>query len=284
MPRTSTGRVAVAAAAVSIGLTAPFAASAAPTPPTPGHLSISLGGEVKHQEGTATAVSVGAGADDWSSESSAIARGANARAEVRDDQSVAEATGDAATAVVTGTQGWAVVRGAGASATVAGSHNRARVEGDGVAVGINDGSQNRVDAEGSNFALAVLGSGNVVDFTNVHGGSYSVIGLHTISCRNGTVVCSPSPNTGVTGRRTLGLAILPTPRGPLFGLFGNGVDAAADCTGDACNGGRGGLIWGNGGTGANGGFGGAAGLLVSAEWVRQPPRPRRRATAVRADC
>ena len=109
--------------------------------------------------------------------------------------------------------------------------------------------------------MAVLGSGNVVDFTNVHGGSYSVIGLHTISCRNGTVVCSPSPNTGVTGRRTLALALLTTPRGPLFGLFGNGVDAAADCTGDACNGGRGGLIWGNGGTGANGGFGGAAGLF-----------------------
>lgn len=53
--------------------------------------------------------------------------------------------------------------------------------------------------------------------------------------------------------------------GPVVGpggwLFGNGLDAAATCTGAACNGGNGGLLWGNGGNGANGGNGGNAGLF-----------------------
>lgn len=52
---------------------------------------------------------------------------------------------------------------------------------------------------------------------------------------------------------------------PLFGpgglLIGNGLNAAADCTGAACNGGDGGLLWGFGGNGANGGAGGKAGLF-----------------------
>jgi hypothetical protein len=49
--------------------------------------------------------------------------------------------------------------------------------------------------------------------------------------------------------------------GPLFGLFGNGLDAAADCVAAACNGGNGGLFFGNGGNGANGGSGGNGGLF-----------------------
>jgi len=51
------------------------------------------------------------------------------------------------------------------------------------------------------------------------------------------------------------------PAGPFLGLFGDGLDAAADCVGRACNGGNGGLLWGNGGNGANGGSGGHAGLI-----------------------
>ena len=47
--------------------------------------------------------------------------------------------------------------------------------------------------------------------------------------------------------------------GPGGSLIGDGLDAPADCTGgDTCNGGNGGLLWGNGGNGANGGN---AGLL-----------------------
>lgn len=60
------------------------------------------------------------------------------------------------------------------------------------------------------------------------------------------------------------LAVAPTApvyRGPFLGLIGNGVDAAADCTGAACNGGNGGLLFGNGGNGANGGAGGNAYLV-----------------------
>ena len=52
------------------------------------------------------------------------------------------------------------------------------------------------------------------------------------------------------------------PISSFIGFFvGNGANAAADCTGAACNGGNGGLFWGNGGNGANGGRGGNAGFL-----------------------
>ncbi|MCV7129688.1 hypothetical protein H7I42_21900, partial [Mycolicibacterium vanbaalenii PYR-1] len=43
-------------------------------------------------------------------------------------------------------------------------------------------------------------------------------------------------------------------------LIGNGLDAADDCQGDACNGGDGGILWGNGGNGAHGGTGGDGGF------------------------
>lgn len=53
----------------------------------------------------------------------------------------------------------------------------------------------------------------------------------------------------------------PAAADPFLGLFGNGADASASCSGSACNGGNGGLIFGNGGNGANGGNGGNGGLL-----------------------
>lgn len=51
--------------------------------------------------------------------------------------------------------------------------------------------------------------------------------------------------------------------GPILGLFGDGVNASPDCEpgSSACTGGNGGLIFGNGGNGANGGNGGNAGFL-----------------------
>lgn len=85
-------------------------------------------------------------------------------------------------------------------------------------------------------------------------------------------VGAPTPNA-------LAAAALvePIPFRPLFGpggwLIGNGLDAAADCTGAACNGGNGGLVSGNGGNagsgadggnggdGANGGTGGKGGVF-----------------------
>src|SRR5882757_1566376 len=52
------------------------------------------------------------------------------------------------------------------------------------------------------------------------------------------------------------------PISALIGIFiGNGADAAADCTGAACNGGNAGLLFGTGGAGANGGRGGNGGLI-----------------------
>ena len=51
--------------------------------------------------------------------------------------------------------------------------------------------------------------------------------------------------------------------GPGGWLIGDGLDADPGCEvgSDDCNGGNGGLLWGNGGDGANGGDGGNAGLL-----------------------
>ena len=52
---------------------------------------------------------------------------------------------------------------------------------------------------------------------------------------------------------------------PLFGpggrLGGDGLDAAENCEGSACNGGNAGLLWGNGGDGAQGGTGGNGGFF-----------------------
>ncbi len=48
--------------------------------------------------------------------------------------------------------------------------------------------------------------------------------------------------------------------GPGGWLIGDGYSAAADCEGDACNGGNGGFLGGSGGDGANGGTGGHAGF------------------------
>ncbi|MGV0794087.1 hypothetical protein [Mycolicibacterium sp. XJ1819] len=49
--------------------------------------------------------------------------------------------------------------------------------------------------------------------------------------------------------------------GPGGWLIGNGLSADANCTGSDCDGGNGGLLFGNGGAGANGGKGGNAGLF-----------------------
>ncbi|TFV61171.1 hypothetical protein E4P42_03100, partial [Mycobacterium sp. PS03-16] len=51
------------------------------------------------------------------------------------------------------------------------------------------------------------------------------------------------------------------PIGPGGWLIGNGIDAQAGCTGDACNGGNAGLLFGRGGDGLNGGRGGDGGLF-----------------------
>ncbi|MGE2738063.1 PGRS repeat-containing protein, partial [Mycolicibacterium vaccae] len=71
---------------------------------------------------------------------------------------------------------------------------------------------------------------------------------------------APSPTALLAAAQNTG-----TPARPMFGpggwLGGDGLDAAADCTGTACNGGNGGLLFGNGGKGANGGIGGNAGLI-----------------------
>lgn len=75
--------------------------------------------------------------------------------------------------------------------------------------------------------------------------------------------CSATVPTCLAGQQSITMApgIGTIAGGPLFGLFGNGLDAAADCVAAACNGGNGGLFFGNGGNGANGGNGGNGGLF-----------------------
>jgi hypothetical protein len=83
------------------------------------------------------------------------------------------------------------------------------------------------------------------------------------ACPGAAPACLAGQNRQ-TGQPTISAAAfvpgIGSSAGPLFGLIGNGVDAAADCTTD-CNGGNGGLLFGNGGNGANGGRGGNAGLF-----------------------
>src|SRR5262245_57112605 len=73
--------------------------------------------------------------------------------------------------------------------------------------------------------------------------------------------CSPSSGStelvGNAGTVTPTALLAAIADRPIIGtggwLIGNGLDAPTDCTGDECNGGDGGLLWGNGGNGANGG-------------------------------
>ena len=69
----------------------------------------------------------------------------------------------------------------------------------------------------------------------------------------GSSLTPPAPNALA--------AALPGVGATQFKLFGNGANAPANCTGDACNGEDGGLFFGSGGNGANGGSGGNAGAL-----------------------
>ncbi|MCV7228236.1 hypothetical protein [Mycolicibacterium komossense] len=80
--------------------------------------------------------------------------------------------------------------------------------------------------------------------------------------------------------------------GPGGWLIGNGLDAASNCTGNACNGGNGGLLGGNGGNGANGGACSSATAATAATAFRPPTsptarwprRPKRAATVATAAC
>lgn len=81
-------------------------------------------------------------------------------------------------------------------------------------------------------------------------------------CTSGHSARTPAPAASTTVSANKAQAALSiTSNGPFLGLIGDGLDAASDCVGSACNGGRGGLLWGNGGDGANGGTGGDAGLF-----------------------
>ena len=64
---------------------------------------------------------------------------------------------------------------------------------------------------------------------------------------------SPTTNALAAASLDVGAVQLRPIIGPGGWLIGDGLDATAGCTGDACNGGNGGLLWGNGGDGANGG-------------------------------
>ena len=77
---------------------------------------------------------------------------------------------------------------------------------------------------------------------------------------NALIGSAGSPTTNALAAASSGFNIL-TPIGPGGWLIGDGLDAADDCTGTACNGGNGGLLGGNGGDGKNGGSGGNAGYL-----------------------
>ena len=89
----------------------------------------------------------------------------------------------------------------------------------------------------------------------------------------GSSLAPPAPNALAAALTDVGVT--------QFKLFGNGADAPADCTGDACNGEDGGLFFGSGGNGANGGRGGNAGAFSI---VRHRRKGRRRPTGTSRGC
>lgn len=80
-----------------------------------------------------------------------------------------------------------------------------------------------------------------------------VVTSHVLLLGAGAVFATPADASTAA-------AITPS-GGPFLGLFGDGADATVDCAvvGSGCDGGNGGLIWGNGGNGLYGGIGGIGG-------------------------
>lgn len=116
------------------------------------------------------------------------------------------------------------------------------------------------------FALAAAAAATVLDEpTAVSAQSVQVNEIRLVSCETkGGVAdpgCSSAPSAASLVKADASKSVLATAVGVNGWLVGNGVDAASDCVGAACNGGNGGLLFGNGGAGANGGNGGNAGWL-----------------------
>ncbi|MGB3353285.1 MAG: hypothetical protein WBB00_10970, partial [Mycobacterium sp.] len=245
---------------VSIGVVTPsgFATAA------PEHIMISHNGVTVLQNGNARAESIATVADG----------------------SYAEAVGNGAVAIALGAGDEVIAVGESAYASADGlgplqpTRNRVSVVGD-ESRAVVQGSRNTVDiGRQFQFALGVqvvsTGYDNFIvaygvdaRFENYSNGSriWATRRGTGINRVDGAVICNDPcefddrlPSSARTLSRTLsapGGSFV----GPLFGLFGNGIDAATDCQGDACIGGRGGLLWGSGGDGANGGSGGDAGLF-----------------------
>ena len=122
-------------------------------------------------------------------------------------------------------------------------------------------------ARGAILSVALAGGGAFV------AGPLAGLGAGTAEaapCAPGDLICgvvgggSDLINNSAAGpQAALGNFGVPDLIGPGGLLIGNGTDALPDCKGDACNGGNGGLLFGNGGAGANGGTGGNAGLFGS---------------------
>lgn len=114
-----------------VGLVSPLVAGAATvTKPTPGNLSISINGELKHQEGSAIARSTDV-------DSSALAVGADARAITTGGNGKVEANGDRANVVVAGYGSSACAVGSVASIEMGGNFNQFAMAGDHNSVGVN---------------------------------------------------------------------------------------------------------------------------------------------------
>lgn len=124
MGRSAVGRVGVLATVVGVGLVSPLVASAAvPTLPTPGNLSISVNGQLKHQEGTARSSTDGV-------DTFAVAAGDGAVADVLTGAARAGAVGDYSVAQVTGAQSYGLAFGSGTKVFVYGADNGAENVGD----------------------------------------------------------------------------------------------------------------------------------------------------------
>ncbi|HNM85642.1 MAG TPA: hypothetical protein PKI77_14100, partial [Mycobacterium sp.] len=115
-----------------------------------------------------------------------------------------------------------------------------------------------VTAGATSIAMAGIGALSLLDNQTPASVSYEVR-LASEDCVIGAADCATGGGGTVVAAAAVSAADANGTSRPMIGpggwLFGDGLNAAQNCSGSACNGGDGGLFGGDGGDGANGGKG-----------------------------
>ena len=147
---------------------------------------------------------------------------------------------------ITGDGDFGNIIGNSDTVTIIGNKSRANTLGDNdVAYVKGNRSQAAVENGGpvNNATAKVFGDDRFAQATE-NGQTVTEPSLRSASLFGGVLL---APTTGGLSALALPTALLSglgSNNGPFLGLIGNGADAPADCTGDECNGGDGGLLFG----------------------------------------